>query len=317
MPIANRVMARRLAHPPLHAMLVLVGSLLVASVAIDRAVRAEAPTAAPALVATPSVTRQAPRSHLQPVGEMVGTRPSAGIGLRLVRAPDVLRDQLALERGSGLVVEAVHPGSAAAHAGFMVNDVVVRIDDQLMLLPEQFVAFVEASPRDTPLACHVLRAGKQVMIDLRTRGDTVLTGAARMPSREALRPSSSTLAKLPRRPPTGTGRDAPAPPTVGPSPAEPVAIAAAPTPPETLVRKDADYQIRLTAGDETRLLVTDRLGRLVFDDCIDTPEARSRLPRAVRERVERMERHLELRPAATDRPVADVGRLDVPPITIR
>ena len=79
---------------------------------------------------------------------------------------------------------------------------------------------------------------------------------------------------------------------------------------ETLLRQDSDYQIRLTGGDETRLVVTDTQGRIVFNDTIDTPERRSRMPVSIRGRVEEMERSLERKPV-------EVGRLDAAPIEIR
>lgn len=306
MPIASRAVTHRVTCLPLIA-------LLTAAMPA----RGESPAAAPGLVAAPG-SRPAPRSHLQPVGEVVAATPAVDAGLRLTRAPQVLRDQLALERGSGLVVETVQPTSAAARAGFQVNDVLVRIDDQLMLLPEQFAAFVEASPRGVTLACHVLRAGKPVVIDLDACERAVPSGALSAAPRDALRPAASTLAKLPRLGSPSEARAAPTPPTLAP-PAPGSDASAPPSPPaaQTLVRKDADYQIRLTAGDDTRLVVTDRLGRLVFDDCIDTPEARSRLPRAVRERVERMEQHLEVRVPVDERRTAEIGRLDAAPITLR
>jgi hypothetical protein len=90
---------------------------------------------------------------------------------------------------------------------------------------------------------------------------------------------------------------------------------------ETLVRQDPDFQIRLTSGDETRLVVSDPQGRVVFNDTIDTPEGRSRMPVSVRERVIDMERMLEGRQSsvATDaaKPKAEIGRLDVTPIELR
>jgi hypothetical protein len=278
--------------------------LSMSLVALTGAARAAEPAAGPADTAV----RPPPRSHLQPVGEMVRTAPPVATGLRLARAPQVLREQLGIERGAGLVVEAVQAESAAARAGFLVNDVVVRIDDQLMLLPDQFVAFVEASRGERGLTCHVLRAGGPVVIPI---GPPAGTADTAPPASDALRAAASTLALLPAAP-------AASPPQ---PPAEPALPASADmpgvVPTETLVRRDADYSIRLTAGDETRLVVTDRQGRLVFNDCIDTPEARSRLPRAVRERVERMERHLERRDETRRRPVAEIGRLDVAPIQLR
>ena len=96
---------------------------------------------------------------------------------------------------------------------------------------------------------------------------------------------------------------------------------------ETLVRRDADYLIRLTNGDETRLMVSDPQGRVVFNAAIDTPEGRSRMPVSVRDRVDEMERMLEghgqpsgtaATAAATKAaPQAEVGRLDVPPVELR
>jgi hypothetical protein len=89
------------------------------------------------------------------------------------------------------------------------------------------------------------------------------------------------------------------------------------------VRQDADYQIRLTSGDETRLVVSDPKGIVVFNDTIDTPEGRSRMPPVVRERVVAMERMLEgQRPMPTaarggQDAVAEVGSLDVKPVELR
>lgn len=255
-----------------------------------------------------------PRSHLQPVSEMVAVAPSRDFGLRLSRAPVVLREQLALPRGAGLVVEAVDPGSAAARAGFQVNDVVVRIDEQLLLLPEQFTALVDATPADTAVACHLVRAGRPLTVRI---DEAVAMSLDRRepPVGGSLRPTPSTLSLLPRGV-AASDRPAP-PPSDALASASPAGTAAQIAPPETLLRQDADYQIRLTAGDETRLVVTDRDGRLVFNDCIDTPEARSRMPLVIRERVAHMERQLERHAAAADEPVAAVGALDVTPIQIR
>ena len=59
-------------------------------------------------------TSQPRRSHIQSVGEVAAaSRHSETLGLRLARASEVLRQQLALARGAGLVVEEVTPGSTA------------------------------------------------------------------------------------------------------------------------------------------------------------------------------------------------------------
>jgi hypothetical protein len=240
------------------------------------------------------------RSHIQSVGEIVAAAPQQDVdlGLRLSRASTVLRQQLALTRGAGLVVEQVTPGSRAARAGFRQHDVLVMLDDQLLLLPEQLAALVEAAPADTPMECTVLRGGRKVKLPL---GTGVQQAAAAAPV--GLRPTDSALALV--RESGGTPRD-----DVGrrPSPAAPARLTR--TSAESLLRQDPDFQIRLTGGEETRLVVTDNHGRVVFDDAIDTPEARSRMPVVVRQRVQEMERALERQPAK-------VGRLDVAPIEVR
>lgn len=240
------------------------------------------------------------RSHLEPVGDVEVLQTAGDLGLRLSRASAVLRQQLALDRGAGLVVDDVTPASPAHRAGFRQHDVLVKLDDQMLVLPEQFNALLEATA-GAACTCHVLRAGRIIEIPLGAPAAPV--AAAAVPaaggrSATPLRPAASTLSLLPQSAPQGAG----------PRPPRPAAD-------ETLVRQDADYQIRLVASDEKRLVVTDAKGRVVFNDAIDTPQGRSRMPVAVRARVEQMERLLE-RPTAT-KPVAEIGRLDTAPIEIR
>jgi hypothetical protein len=248
-----------------------------------------------------------PRSHLEPAGAVTGGPPTvASLGLTLTRASAVLRRQLALRRGAGLVVEGVAAHSRAASAGFAQHDVLVKLDDQLLLLPEQFDALLESAEPDAPLDCTVLRGGREVVIPL-VKASPI---AGRPPRSGAtsggLRPTASSLALVQQavpRPP------APRPGAIDASRLRRLAD-------ETLVRQDSDFQIRLTSGEQTRLVVSDSQGLVVFNDTIDTPEGRSRMPAQVRDRVTDMERMLEGRDARTP-PPAEVGRLDVAPVELR
>lgn len=253
------------------------------------------------------------RSHLLPVSEIA--RPpasSAGLGISLSRATVVLRQQLALKRGAGLVVDQVVTGSPAEAAGFLQHDVLVRLDDQLLVLPQQFDALLEAAEPDGLLECTVLRGGREVAIPLGHKPDPPVQPFTRQSSRRQLRATDSALAIV--------------------RPATPVAAAPAAgtdgrlrrLADETLVRQDADYEIRLSRGDKTRLVVSNPAGGVVFEGPIDDPEIRSRVPEVVRGRVAEMEQLLESRapvvagrsgPAA--RPVAEIGRLDIAPIELR
>ena len=261
----------------------------------------------------PGVAADTPRSHLEPAGGVGGSpKIFASLGLKLTRASVVLRQQLALKRGAGVVVDDVAAGSRAARAGFAQHDVLVRLDDQLLVLPEQFAVLLESAEQDAPLECTVLRGGRQVVIPLGRSAVAGLQPPRTTPSTGQLRPMASSLALV--QPPASKQ---------GPIEAAPLRGLTD----ETLVRRDADYLIRLTNGDETRLMVSDPQGRVVFNAAIDTPEGRSRMPVSVRDRVDEMERMLEghgqpsgtaATAAATKAaPQAEVGRLDVPPVELR
>ena len=261
----------------------------------------------------------APRSHLLPVSEVIQPPIDAlGLGVTLSRASPVLRRQLALRRGAGLVVDAVTPGSLAARAGFEPHDVVVRLDDQLLVLPEQLDALLEARDDLDPLVCTVLRGGRELTLPLGGKPVRLAAQPVRLtaPARP-LRPTASSLAILqPARQPLAEG--------------DPRLRRLAD---ETLLREDGDFRIQLTRGDELRLSVTDVSGRLVFDAAIDTPAARGSVPEVIRERVAEMVTLLEPQPAATGQfaeaglppgrppqpasPPPRIGRLEIPPVELR
>ncbi len=266
------------------------------------------------------------RSHIQPVGEVAAASQNAEtLGLRLTRASEVLRQQLALARGAGLVVEEVTPGSTADKAGFRQHDVLVLLDDQMLLLPEQLAALLESAKDTTTPACTLLRGGAKV---------TIMIGEPRR-SGQPIRPTP-TVAASPAltQPPLPVVRQTAAKPSTSPrlrAPASALALvltsATVPATPsaqpaarqvvsadETLVRQDPDFQIKLSRGNETRLVVLDPHGRIIFNDEIDTPERRSLVPLAVRQRVNEMEKALE---TASHGPTAEIGRLDASPIEIR
>lgn len=242
-----------------------------------------------------------PRSHIQPVGEIAAAeRAAPWAGLVTARAPAVLREQFRLDRGAGLVVESVVPGSAAERAGLKRHDVIVSIDGQLLLLPEQFVTLLEASGEDAPLECRVLRNGIEKVISLRKEAVDA-HGTTR-----SLKPAESSLALVPRR------RSA--------------SVATITQLPDgSLQQRDADFLVKLTVGPEPRLIVKDVRGRIVFNGSIDTPEQRSLLPPEVRDRVEGLERLVAQQQAlktATESgqakpPQTRIGTLGIKPVEIR
>ena len=302
---------------------------------------------------TPSVTStettsQPRRSHIQSVGEVAAaSRHAETLGLQLARASEVLRQQLALARGAGLVVEEVTPGSTADKAGFRQHDVLVLLDDQMLLLPEQLAALLEASNGTATPECTLLRGGAKVTIALgelrqtdkptlstpSNLGGPATVAAAPVPARPQLpvvrqtaaKPSASPRLRAPAsalalvqpdrsvQQPQATVQTSATVAASSTSPAQPAGRQSSSTD-ETLVRHDPDYQIKLSRGNETRLVILDPHGRIVFNDEIDTLEHRRLVPQAVRQRVEEMEKSLE---SVANGPTAQIGRLDAAPIEIR
>lgn len=318
------------------------------------------PLPAVALVAVLSLgTGQArsepPRSIIQPAAELAAAdRASPASGLTTSRAPEVLREQLGLPGGAGLVVEDVAAGSAAARAGLRRHDVLVSLDEQWLVLPEQVAAVAAAAPPNAPLVLEVRRAGRALSLAL---------GAAGVPAAGPERADASTPAAPARTasgPPPAAAAALPAPP-----PASTRAEAIAPLPgarrlgPDAVILEDRDCRLKVYRDGDTRLSVRDARGWLVFNGPISTPAQRSLIPRRVRDRVERLELMLDAvadaaaplavpatpptvaqaavappqaAPAAVppaspavppvtaapaDAPVAEVGSLDVAPIEIR
>jgi hypothetical protein len=347
-------------RPPIaSAPAVCLALCLAASVASRGAAADPAPAqAADPADRAPSAPR---RSHIQPVGEVaVATRNADTLGLRLARASEVLRQQLALARGAGLVVEEVVAGSPAEQAGFKQHDVLVLLDDQMLLLPEQLAALLEANGTDAAPECTLLRGGTRVTLSLgrpgaakeptlakgpapaakpalpapspaeRTVPSAVRT-AAKPSAGAGLRPAASALAIVePRGTPTATsaGTAVKSAKPFRPTPAAPVPTTSPTTSPtmsptmsrgqaaaeETLLRQDPDYQIKLSRGEQTRLVVIDARGRILFNDQIDTQDSRGLVPAAVRQRVEEMERALE---SKVSPPAFEVGRLETAPVEVR
>ena len=243
------------------------------------------------------------RSHIQSISEMRKTEPVgqvAAFGLQLSRAPEILRRQLALSRGEGLVVDAVSPESAAAQIGIQPHDVLVRLDDQLLVLPEQLAVLLEAIPLSTAAASpsgnvttggvmKILRAGRPLNIPL---GQPALAVAAPAPPVPAAVGSN--------RPQGGLRQPASAVQLASGGTHVPIAA----TDEAVLLREDDDFTIRLIQADDTRLIVLTPTGQSVFNGRIDTPERLAEVPPVLRPRVDTMLRVLGPRsPAAGPAPV--------------
>ena len=302
----------------------------------------------------PDTPERGPRSHIQTVGEIAAQASAPWAGLVTARAPAVLREQLALEHGAGLIVEEVASGSAAERAGLRRHDVLVALDGQLLVLPEQLTTLLEEWGDDEPLTCRLLRGGKPIEVALRPRRTTSVAAAPAARARKpedtprvglglpppstpagtaVLKPAASVLAMLPKKPATQASATiadkSPAPMKQGPVKQEPAALTSTVVQLDdgSLVQRDTDYSLKLTAGSDAILVVKDARGRIVFNSRIATPEQRSFMPPEVLARVEGLEQlqarqRVLAQPVVTEQPGNQlrrerIGSLGIEPVQLK
>lgn len=89
------------------------------------------------------------------------TEKSAWVGIGVSPAPEVIRRQLGLPEGTGLVVDVIMPKSPAAQADVKPYDVLVKLDDQILINPEQFAVLVRMHKEGEKVKLTFAREGKE------------------------------------------------------------------------------------------------------------------------------------------------------------
>jgi hypothetical protein len=95
------------------------------------------------------------------------TEKASYIGIATSPIPTVLRDQLKLEKGSGLVVDRVDPESPAEAAGIKPSDVIQKLDDQVLINPHQFGVLVRTLKADVEVKLSIIREAKPQTINVK------------------------------------------------------------------------------------------------------------------------------------------------------
>jgi hypothetical protein len=100
--------------------------------------------------------------RIQPLAPGMFGRPGVEVvrGAQLAPVPDVLRTQLSIPEGQGVVIESVREGSTAAAAGLKRHDVVLEIDGQKVTGPADVRDRLQ---RDSKVKA--LRSGKEQMLE--------------------------------------------------------------------------------------------------------------------------------------------------------
>ncbi len=91
----------------------------------------------------------------------VPAKPVTWLGVATQETDDTVTAQLLLDKGTGLTVHSVAPGSPAAKAGLQENDVLTRFDQQILVNPEQLEVLVHARKEGTPVEITFFRKGQE------------------------------------------------------------------------------------------------------------------------------------------------------------
>jgi hypothetical protein len=90
---------------------------------------------------------------------------TAFLGVGVSAAPSVLSEQLKLPQGVGLVVEFVEKGSPAEKAGVQAKDVIHKLDEQLLINPQQLATLVRTFKPSDGVKLTVIRKGEVMSLD--------------------------------------------------------------------------------------------------------------------------------------------------------
>ncbi|HEX5243869.1 MAG TPA: PDZ domain-containing protein, partial [Tepidisphaeraceae bacterium] len=204
------------------------------------------------------------------------TVKGAYLGVNATEAPPVLRHQLGLPEGMGLVVEFVAPKSPAEEAGIKQYDVLQKLEDQRLVNPEQLAVLVRSFKPGEEIKLTLWREGKQ------------MTLTAKLAEHELAPLDAFNLDRIPwslREP------IAPRPPLMRPGmPGDvPLARPQKRNLDSTVTWLDGDHSYTVSSHDgHQTLVVKDRDDHVLFDGPIDTQQQRDKLPSDLREKLDRM-----------------------------
>lgn len=92
---------------------------------------------------------------------------AAFLGVATSPVPELVRDQLNLPQGVGLVVDFVEKGSPAEGAGIKVHDVLEKLDDQLLVNGQQLAVLVRGKKPGDTVTLTVIHGGKEQALKIK------------------------------------------------------------------------------------------------------------------------------------------------------
>ncbi len=236
---------------------------------------------------------------------------AAFLGVGVGAAPEVLTEQLKLPQGVGLVVEFVEDGSPAAKAGLQPKDVLHKLDEQLLINPQQFATLIRTFKPSDNVKLTVIRKGDVVTLNasLIERELPELTASAQAFQFTTGSPLTASFnMEMPRELRVeGMNRE-----NIARAPANSRIIRVMPGSKSKITKIDDGLRIELESADGVKTLkVIDKDGKSVFDGPFNTKEEIEKLPADYREKVKAMEAGVELKEVPATSPAEPKADADV------
>lgn len=207
------------------------------------------------------------------------------LGVRTAPVPPSLRPHVDLPKGVGLVVESVEPDSPASAAGLQQYDILHKLGDQLLINTNQLSVLIRLNTPGTEVTLSVIRQGKPMEVK------------AKLVERELPVQQFPQIDIMPL-PGAGQGRiEIPELPELPGLDDLPVPGRLHRSSQAQIVVSDNEHVLKVTIKDGRRtLLATDKDGSVLFEGPVDTPEQIEALPDSIREKVKKMQVHMDQTP---------------------
>lgn len=199
----------------------------------------------------------------------------AYLGVSTAPAPEVLRRHLNLQPGMGLVVQFVAQKSPAEEAGLQQDDILQKLDDQLLINSEQLAVLVRSYKPGDEIKLSIIRDGQKKVVTVKLAEHEL----------EPLRPMPFEYWDMDRFQP----RIQPPRTEVRPNPpANQRQNWSGPSSTLRWLEGDRNYTITITPQGHQSVTVKDGNDQTIFEGPIDTQAQRDRLPTDVKDKVEKM-----------------------------
>lgn len=257
-------------------------------------------------------------------------------------ADPTLRKQLSLPDGVGLVVEHVETGSPADQAKVEKHDVLQKLDDQLLINPEQLMVLVRMHKAGDEIKLTVIRQAKPVTLtaklvekEVPEMGDRPMgmdfMNPGRMPMNMRMGAPAMPGQMMPQGGmpgmPGGMPGAAPGAPMMNPRPSTTnravgggaefrFNLGGANAVLGQMAFSDGTHTLLLSVGTDGKTLeVKDKDGKVIFNGPVNTPEQRKALPEGVAPKLETLEKsskvNIQVVPGAPGAGVGGVMQLQL------